>query len=612
MFLHRSLSLRPGFATFVALCRTIGVVLLVSFLATGIGSRISALEAADDVFERQQQRIETIARISPSVVCVMPPNGQGGGSGVLISADGYAISNYHVTSGSGNFMKCGLNDGKVYDAVIVGIDPTGDVALIKLLGREDFPFCTPGDSDLVKAGDEVLALGNPFLLASDFSPTVTFGIVSGVQRYQYPAGSFLEYTDCIQIDASINPGNSGGPLFDIQGRWIGINGRASFEKRGRINSGAAYAISVRQVLLFVDHLKSGRIVDHGRTDFTVSTYDDVVQVEQVSELSEAWRRGLRVGDEVLSFGGRALSNANDFKNIMGIYPNGSRVPLVFRNDEGVHRVTVRLLPLHEFGAAPKLPEERRPEGEPKPGDPEGPPDEHPHEKEEAPQVPEQYAHLFEQKENFANAWFNKLHTDQVLEPLRKLLSKNSAAETWVLKVAATSNAGQHVGEISVSAKGAGLDLAGLAPQLQLASQLEVQNESPELYGLLSGVLQWYRLFQNDVQSFSEVTYVGAERQAEANGKAHILLVRDGAITSRWYFTAGSPLPVGVDVNIGAGVDECRLRFDEWRSVGERPVPGRIGVIDNQTGLIRWIEVDSLDVKSVSDQAAAMQSNGVLS
>ena len=187
-----------------------------------------------------------------------------GGSGVLISADGYAISNFHVTSGSASFLKCGLNDGRVYDAVLVGIDPTGDVSLIRLLGRSDFPFATAGNSDNVRAGDQCLALGNPFLLASDFSPTVTWGIVSGTRRYQYPSGTFLEYTDCIQIDASINPGNSGGPLFDIQGRWIGINGRASFEKRGRVNSGAAYAISVNQVLHFVDHLKCGLIVDHGQ------------------------------------------------------------------------------------------------------------------------------------------------------------------------------------------------------------------------------------------------------------------------------------------------------------------------------------------------------------
>ena len=174
-----------------------------------------AADVPESVKDREQRRIRTIEKIAPSVVCVMPASGAGGGSGVLISADGYAISNYHVTSGSGDFMKCGLNDGKLYDAVIVGIDPTGDVALIKLLGRDDFPFCEPGDSDAVRMGDEVVALGNPFLLAGDFTPTVTYGIVSGVRRYQYPAGTFLEYTDCIQIDASINPGNSGGPLFEI-------------------------------------------------------------------------------------------------------------------------------------------------------------------------------------------------------------------------------------------------------------------------------------------------------------------------------------------------------------------------------------------------------------
>ena len=106
-------------------------------LSGGIGNTL--VVGQDEALEREQNRIQMLRRISPSVVCVMPPNGQGGGSGVLISSDGFAISNYHVTSGAGNFMKCGLNDGKIYDSVIVGIDPTGDVALIKLLGRDDFP-----------------------------------------------------------------------------------------------------------------------------------------------------------------------------------------------------------------------------------------------------------------------------------------------------------------------------------------------------------------------------------------------------------------------------------------------------------------------------------------
>jgi S1-C subfamily serine protease len=181
---------------------------------------------------------------------------------VVISPDGYALSNFHVTNEAGKAMKCGMADGRLYDAVIVGIDPTGDVALIKLLGRDDFPHAEMADSDQVQVGDGCFAIGNPFLLATDFHPTVSFGVISGVHRYQYPAGTILEYTDCLQADAAINPGNSGGPMFDAEGRLIGINGRGSFEKRGRVNVGVGYAISINQIKNFLGHLKSGRVVDH--------------------------------------------------------------------------------------------------------------------------------------------------------------------------------------------------------------------------------------------------------------------------------------------------------------------------------------------------------------
>ena len=227
------------------------------------------------VLDAQQRRIDVIERVSKTVVAIFGASGGGGGSGVLISPDGYALTNFHVTSGAGDFMKCGLNDGRLYDAVIVGIDPTGDVALIKLLGRDDFPAATLGDSDTVQVGDWAYAMGNPFLLATDFRPTITYGIVSGVHRYQEPASNnFLEYTDCIQVDSSINPGNSGGPLFSDDGQVIGINGRGSFEKRGRVNSGAGYAISINQIKHFLEHLKSGRIVDHATLGATVTTRTD--------------------------------------------------------------------------------------------------------------------------------------------------------------------------------------------------------------------------------------------------------------------------------------------------------------------------------------------------
>jgi len=213
-------------------------------------SSVQATDVPSAVLSAQAKRIAAIRKASASTVMVFAAGGKGGGSGVLISPEGYALSNFHVVKPAGAAMKCALNDGQLYDAVVVGVDPVGDVALIKMIGRDDFPFAKMADSDKVRLGDWCFAVGNPFLLATDFQPTVTYGIVSGVHRYQYPAGTLLEYADCIQTDASINPGNSGGPLFNANGDLIGINGRGSFEKRGRVNVGVGYAISINQIKHF--------------------------------------------------------------------------------------------------------------------------------------------------------------------------------------------------------------------------------------------------------------------------------------------------------------------------------------------------------------------------
>ena len=581
---------------------------LVLITLASLSASLKADETDDAVnkAKREQQRIESIAAAAPTVVCVMPPDGQGGGSGVLISADGYAVSNFHVTSGAGPFLKCGLNDGRVYDAVIVGVDPTGDVSLIKLLGRDDFPFCTPGDSDRVKTGDEVLALGNPFLLAADFTPTVTYGIVSGVHRYQYPADTFLEYTDCIQIDASINPGNSGGPLFDIHGRWIGINGRASFEKRGRVNTGAAYAISVRQVLLFVDHLKSGRIVDHGRTGFTVTTDDGLARVEEISELSEAWRRGLRVGDEIVSFAGRAVSGANDFKNILGIFPAATRVRLAYRNDEGVQRVTVRLESLHD--STEQLPGMSAPK--PHSPQPDETPDDHPDANDEDKvHSPAEYAHLYEEKSGFTNFYFNRINTNRFVKPLKAALSGSSATNdaTWIVRGVVRLNGVEQTGELTVGKSAAGLDFAGLEPQLQSSDELDAANEPTSYYGILAGLLQWYRLCQDTPEPFADLTYFGSERLLPSEQFRHVLVGRNGVATMRWYFDETSPLPAGMDIRISSGADEGRLRFEDWQDSHGRPFPGRIGVVNNNDESIDWIEIDSIDVRPVSSTGAKADS-----
>jgi S1-C subfamily serine protease len=298
------------------------------------------------VLAAEARRVAAIGRAAQAAVSIFA--GSGGGSGVLISPDGYALTNFHVVQPEGPALKCGLADGRLSDAVLVGLDPTGDVALVKLLGRDDFPCAALADSDAVRPGDTCFVAGNPFLLATDLVPSVSVGIISGVHRYQFPAGTILEYADCLQVDAAINPGNSGGGLFDAAGRVIGVVGRASFEKRGRVNVGAGYAISANQLRNFLGGLRGGRLVDHATLGATVaSDTAGRVVVSDILESSDAWRRGLRYDDEIVSLAGRPVRTVNAFKNVLGTLPAGWQVPLVFRRDGRRTEALVRLAPVHD-------------------------------------------------------------------------------------------------------------------------------------------------------------------------------------------------------------------------------------------------------------------------
>ncbi|MGE5192120.1 MAG: S1C family serine protease, partial [Deltaproteobacteria bacterium] len=397
-----------------------------------------ALAVDPAVIEAEQKRVAVVAQVAPTVVAIFSPGGQGGGSGVLVTPDGYALTNFHVTQGAGNFMKCGLSDGVLYDAVIVGIDPTGDVALVKLFGRDDFPFAKMGDSDALSVGDWSFAMGNPFLLATDFRPTVTFGIISGIHRYQYPAGTFLEYADCIQTDSSINPGNSGGPLFNSSGELVGINGRGSFEKRGRVNSGAGYAISINQIRNFMDSLRGGLVVDHATLGAAVATKDDgAVVVTSILEQSEAYRRGLRADDEIVSFAGRPIRSVNQFKNVLGIFPKGWKLPLVYRREDRKQEIFVRLRGLHRQSELtlkkrppqPEIPQPRdrqpdRPKGQPR-DKPDGQPNPRPGPPPQAirppaPRPPEHLVKFYVEKPGFTNYYFNELERERTIKGLTVL------------------------------------------------------------------------------------------------------------------------------------------------------------------------------------------------
>src|SRR5207247_6795833 len=127
-----------------------------------ISAASAAAPSADPVvLDAEKQRVDTIARISHPTIAIFDSNGQGGGSGVIISPDGYALTNFHVAGATGPAMKCGLDDGRFVDAVLVGLDPGGDVALIKLIAKDDFPAAHLAASDAARVGHWVSGVGSP-------------------------------------------------------------------------------------------------------------------------------------------------------------------------------------------------------------------------------------------------------------------------------------------------------------------------------------------------------------------------------------------------------------------------------------------------------------------
>jgi serine protease Do len=542
------------------------------------------------VLSAQQQRVEVIDKVSPSVVAIFAPGGGGGGSGVLISADGFALTNFHVTDGVGDFMKCGLNDGVLYDAVIVGLDPSGDVALIKLFGRDDFPHAKLGDSDLVQPGDWTFVIGNPFLLATDFQPTVTYGIVSGVHRYQYPAaGNILEYTDCIQVDTSINPGNSGGPLFSADGDLIGINGRGSFEKRGRVNSGAGYAISINQIKHFLDHLKSGRIVDHATLGATVSTDDEGnVTVADILEDSEAYYRGLREDDEIVSFGGRSIGSTNQFKNVLGIYPKGWKLPVVYRRKGEQTEIWVRLRGLHllseltgEKKAGPKPqpnPEEKKPKDDKAPKDEKEPPDGQPQTPPPGhaapPPAPEHLKKYHLKKTGFANYYFNQLEQDRVLQGLATWGKYDAAGGRWKL-IGQLSD--QTKFEATLADSGAGMVLGKDAFLQEFGDLAELRDEPPGTGGLLTAWHHLRLLLSQGPKAFTDFYYLGSEPLDGQGETVDVLVGVLAGAESHWYFSRQSGSLLGYDFIRAENQDRCELRFQGLQDYSGKKFPKVIQV-----------------------------------
>ena len=257
------------------------------------------------------------------------------GSGVIVSADGYILTNNHVVEGATQ-VKVSFNDQREFPAKVIGTDKPTDVAILKI-DQRDLPVLPLSDSSRAQVGDVVLAVGNPFGIGQ----TVTMGIVSATGRSLH--GQIEQFEDFIQTDAAINPGNSGGALINTRGELVGIN-TAILAGDGGGNQGIGFAIPINLARNVMDQiLKSGKvtrgfmgILPQEVTRDMASAFGNPnlkgVAIAQVEPNSPAQKAGLQVGDVITAINGTSVSDVNQFRlQVAGMPPNTKVNLKIFRN-----------------------------------------------------------------------------------------------------------------------------------------------------------------------------------------------------------------------------------------------------------------------------------------
>jgi serine protease Do len=257
------------------------------------------------------------------------------GSGFLISADGYIVTNNHViqppeTRAELEEVTVTLTDGTEYEAEVVGRDPQSDLAVLKISRREPFPFVRFGNSSEARVGDWVVAIGQPFGLGG----TVTAGIVSAVVRQTGQGGAYDRY---IQTDASINRGNSGGPLFDMEGNVIGINNAIYSPSGGSV--GIGFAIPSEDAAPIVQQLIRGEEIVRGYIGVRIQPMNDDLAaalgvpanrgefIQSVQPGEPAEQAGLQTGDVVLTVDGKEVTREQTLSYIVANIEPGRRINL---------------------------------------------------------------------------------------------------------------------------------------------------------------------------------------------------------------------------------------------------------------------------------------------
>jgi serine protease Do len=256
------------------------------------------------------------------------------GSGFIISADGYVVTNNHVVSPDNRArleeITVTMTDGTEYEAELIGADAASDLAVLKIVSEDTFPFVQFGDSAEARPGDWVVAIGNPFGL----NGTVTSGIISAVYRNTGQGGAYDRY---IQTDASINRGNSGGPLFDMRGNVIGINNAIFSPSGGSV--GIGFAIPAEIAAPIVDQLRQGQEIERGYLGVSLQPMNDdladslglernrgeIVQI--VSDDSPAERAGLQPGDIIVGVDGNEVTSDQTVSFLVANIDPGETIPV---------------------------------------------------------------------------------------------------------------------------------------------------------------------------------------------------------------------------------------------------------------------------------------------
>ena len=271
------------------------------------------------------------------------PKRYGLGSGVIMTRDGYILSNNHVIENADEIKVAMAEGGQEYTAKLVGTDPKTDIAVLKI-EASNLPFLAVADSDQLEVGDVVLAVGNPF----DIGQTVTMGIISAMGR----GNVGIDYEDFIQTDAAINPGNSGGALVDANGRLIGIN-TAILSRTGG-NQGIGFAVPINLARNVMEN-----IVEHGKVirGFLGVNIQDVdpklakefklkdltgALVADVTPGSPAAKGGIKPGDVILEFNGKPVKDSRHLKLQVGQTTPGSKVAVKVRRDDDIKKLDVTL------------------------------------------------------------------------------------------------------------------------------------------------------------------------------------------------------------------------------------------------------------------------------